>query len=430
MTDAAFGAKPEIEDAMTDPAFSRSAMPLRGVGRRLLKYGFALGLCGLAVALLISSMVFVDETELVVVERLGDIVAVYDRPEDRGLRMKLPWPIDTVRRFDRRQQLFDPPGREIFTRDRKNLIVDAYLVWQVAEPPEGPFDAADPQSRPVVRFFRSLGSIETAEARLDSRLRSILSTEIGRVEFSGPEGLFHVADSESGPDASGASRLAELAETIRRQMLQRSREEESLARQFGIEVVDVRINRPNLPSGNQQAVFERMKSERKKIAQRYRSAGLAESTVIRSQARKQSNELMARAEAEAERIRGEGEAEAIRILNDAHAEDPEFYRITRTLDSYRRILNAKTTLVLSSSSNLLRLLTEGIPDDLAPPAPETPPVSHEAPPLTKGGLGGVIADDPSETESAAGVQGRPAPPAPPLVRGGTPGAAAATGGGP
>ncbi|HUG92346.1 MAG TPA: protease modulator HflC [Planctomycetaceae bacterium] len=339
--------------------------------RRAARFFAGLLLAAGLVFLVASSVVFVDETELVLIERMGDIVAAYDRQADRGLKFKLPWPIETVRRFDRRRQLYDPPGREIFTRDRKNIVVDAYVVWRIADSDESASGGLS--DRPVVKFFRGLGSTAVAEARLDSRLRSALGTVIGQVEFSGDGGLFHVADSESGPADAAPGRLAELAATIREHILHRSREADSLREQLGIEIVDVGIKRPNLPAGNQQAVYERMKSERRKIAQRYRSAGLAESTVIRSQAKKQAGELLARAGAEAERIRGEAEAEAIRILNAAHAEDPEFYRLVRTLDSYRKILNPKTTLVLSASSNLLKLLTEGIPDEPSVPAtPVTP----------------------------------------------------------
>ena len=110
-----------------------------------------------------------------------------------------------------------------------------------------------------------------------------------------------------------------------------------------------------------------MKSERKKIADRYRSAGMADNQMIRSQADRQYNEILARTKADAERIRGTAEAEAVRILNAAHAQDPEFYTVITTLDAYRKILNEKTTLVLSASSSLLKMLTEGVPP-LKPPA--------------------------------------------------------------
>ena len=326
----------------------------------------------------ISSVVQVDETELVLVERLGHIAAVYDRPEDRGLHFKWPWPIGAARRFDARVQLFDPPGREIFTRDKKNVTVETFVCWRVGQvsnlPASDPADGGKqlddsgragwkPAPRPVVTFFRSLGSHEAAAARLESRLRSIVATRVGQLELSN---LLRVDDPEAGPMGSQAGVLEELSREIREQLQQGRADGEPLLDRLGIEIVDARVKRINFPLGNQQAVFERMKSERQKIADRYRSAGLAESTVIRSHADRQSAELIAKADADAERIRGEAEAEATAILNQAHAADPEFYRTMRTLDAYRTILNDKTTLVLSASSSMLKMLTEGVPAETKP----------------------------------------------------------------
>ncbi len=324
-----------------------------------------------------TSVVFVDETQFVIVERLGHIVAVYDRPEDRGLHFKLPWPISMARRFDCRVHLFDPPGRELFTRDKKNITVDTYVCWRIARP--NAQEATSVTDRPVVRFFRSLGTRDVAEARLDSRVRSILATELGRVELSE---LMSVTDSEAGPPDRAGGPLERLSQVVRQQVVQRPDEDRSIRDRLGIEVVDVRIKRINFPLGNQQAVFERMKSERRKIADRYRSAGQAENTMIKSQADRQYSEILAKAEADAERIRGQAEAEAISILNKAHAQDPDFYRLLRTLDTYRKILNERTTLVLSASSELFKLLTKGLQPDLpAPkPAPELQKKSTEPPP--------------------------------------------------
>jgi len=319
-------------------------------------------LSGIALAALVvmTSVVFVDETEFVLVETLGQIVAVYDRTgpvsSDRGLHFKLPWPIATVRRFDRRQQLFDPPGREIFTSDKKNITVTSYLCWRVADPPAADTPLSD---RPVVKFFRGLGNVQTAEARLEARVRSALEVEFGRVELTN---LLRVATPKGGP--AQTSPLAEVAGKALAE-LKRHDSSESLTDRLGIELVDLRIKRINLPEGNRQAVYERMRTERERIAERYRSAGLAEKSRIESQARLQSDELLARAEADAERIRGDGEAEAIRILNEAHARDPEFYEFQRTLATYTKILSERTTLVLSSGSRLFKLLTEGVPEPSA-----------------------------------------------------------------
>jgi membrane protease subunit HflC len=303
-----------------------------------------------------TSVVFVDEAEFVLVETLGKISAVYDQADpqagDRGLHFKFPWPIATVRTFDRRQQLFDPPGREMFTRDRKNVTVSSYICWRIAEPPAPDTPLSE---RPVVKFFRALGSIPLAEARLDSRLRSTLSSEFGQVELGD---LLTVRESDAAPtEGSPLEAIAGRALAS----LNQADAGESLRDRLGIELVDLRIKRINLPEGNRLAVYERMRTERERIAERYRSAGLADKTRIESQARRQSDELLARADADAERIRGSGEAEAIRILNQAHAQDPEFYEFQRTLAAYSRILNERTTLVLSSGSRLFRLLVEGVP---------------------------------------------------------------------
>lgn len=315
---------------------------------------------GLAViGLAPTGAVFVDETEFVLVQRFGRIVAVYDRPEDKGPHAKLPWPIDTALRFDRRLHLYSPPGRELFTRDRKNLIVEAYIGWKIPEP-----DAAelpDELNRPVVRFYRSLGNPQTAETRLASRLQAIVTSRIGQMELSQ---LISARDSEAGPGEENP--LDQLADELKRELQRRPDESAGLRDQLGIEIVDVRIKRLNLPSGNLQAVYERMRSERQKIAERYRSAGLAESRMIRSQAERQATELLAQANAEAERIKGAGEAEALRILNEAHAEDPEFYELLQAMEAYKQMLSEQTTLVLSASSRLWKLLTDGPPPASAP----------------------------------------------------------------
>lgn len=306
---------------------------------------------------LLTCLLFVDETEYVIVERLGKIVAVYDRVSpsnsDRGLHFKLPWPFEIARRFDRRTQLFSAPAREMFTRDRKNLTVGSYLCWRIAESKGD--EGRDLLRRPVVRFYRSLGNVATAEARLESRARSILSAEIGQRELGE---LLLSRDSESPPDERVP--LADLSKKLLELTRQRENEGESLSERDGIEIVDAGIKRLNLPEGNLFSVYERMRKEREKIAQYYRSAGEAEKTVIESRARRHSEELLARAEADARRIKGEGEATALQIRNGAYAKDPEFFQFLRTLEAYRKILNSKTTLILSTASPLFRLLTEGV----------------------------------------------------------------------
>ncbi|MBT4864709.1 MAG: protease modulator HflC [Planctomycetaceae bacterium] len=352
-----------------------------GAGRRIVQRSAALVGAVSLVAWLSTCLVFVDETEIVIVEKLGEVTAVLDRDEDRGLNMKAPWPIGNVRRFDRRIQLFDPAGREVFTRDRKNIIADAYVCWRIAEPKGG----EELQDRPVLRFLRALGSPEMAQARLETRLRSTLATHVAQVELTS---LMFVTDREAAPvegEENSRKSLDEISGDLLASMRKRDDETESIRDQMGLEIVDLRIKRLSFPRGNQQAVFERMKSERRKIADRYRSAGLAENTKIRSKADLQHSEILATADAEAERIRGEAEATALAILNEAHAKDPDFYRLVKTLDSYETILNEKTTLVLSASSSLLKLLVDGIPENLPPRPPKTLKKTDEAKPVTSVG---------------------------------------------
>lgn len=305
---------------------------------------------------LCTCLFLVDETEVCLVERLGRISAVYDRDDpqqsDRGLHFKLPWPIEVVRRFDRRLQLFDPPAREMFTRDRKNLTVGSYISWRIAPAKTSSIDLLD---RPIVRFYRGLGTTLTTESRLDTRLRSILAAEIGGLELSQ---LIATQDSEAPP--GDHSPLTDLASKVLQRARQRTEEQESLEDRYGIELVDYGIKRLNLPEANLFAVYERMRKEREKIAQYYRSAGEAEKTVIESRGKRRSEELLAQAQADAIRIRSEGEAQALEIRNQAFALDPELFRILRTLETYRKILHQKTTVVLSAQSPLFRLLTDGI----------------------------------------------------------------------
>ena len=212
-----------------------------------------------------------------------------------------------------------------------------------------------------------LGNTETAQVRLSEHVLPALRTKLGETEF---DQLVDVDDSQSGPEKTEAGRLVAIPQAVRDELSQLVHD------RYGITLIDVRIKRLNFPQQNQVAVYERMKTERKKIAEQYRSDGLAENTKIKSQADLQYSQILANARREAELIRADADAESLSILNQAHRRDVEFYRFTRTLESYRRILNDRTTLVLSGSSELLKLLTRGVP--VAPSASSPPPVATPA----------------------------------------------------
>jgi membrane protease subunit HflC len=129
--------------------------------------------------------------------------------------------------------------------------------------------------------------------------------------------------------------------------------------QYGIRVVDVRIKRLNLPEQNKQSVFARMRAERGRIAMQYRAEGEEQALVIRANADREKEAILSAAYKDAETIRGEGDAQATRIYGEAYSKNPHFYKLVRTLESYKKVLDDKTTIILNSDSALLKVLTQG-----------------------------------------------------------------------
>ena len=301
-----------------------------------------------------SCLIAVDETEYAMVTDFGKIVAVHGTQQgSAGLHVKLPW--QGVLRVDRRLRAFDPPSREVITGDKRNLEVSAYLVYRVAD---------------AVQFVRGSGSIEQAEARLNERVSSALSDAIGRRDLSA---LATTDPAKWALDELTRETLSSVAPSARTEL--------------GIDVVDLGLRRFNHPLEVRPAVFELIRSERRQVAARLRAEGEADYATITSQADRTRDTILAQAEAEAERIRGQAQAESTRILNEAHSRDPKFYELLRTLESYGAILDPKTTIVLSASSPLLRLLSRGPTDEAAPePARNGPNAASPSPgSSTRGG---------------------------------------------
>jgi membrane protease subunit HflC len=138
-----------------------------------------------------------------------------------------------------------------------------------------------------------------------------------------------------------------------------ARTDSTSLQQYGIEVVDLRIKRLNLPEQNKQSVFARMRAERERIARQYRAEGEGQALSIRADADRQKEEILSAAYKEAEKIKGEGDAESTRIYSSAYSRNPRFYKLLRTLESYKKIFDDKTTAVLSSDSELLKVLMRG-----------------------------------------------------------------------
>ncbi len=129
--------------------------------------------------------------------------------------------------------------------------------------------------------------------------------------------------------------------------------------QYGINVVDVRIKRLNLPEQNKQSVYARMRAERERIARQYRAEGEEQALSIRADADRQREEILSVAYKQAEKTKGEGDAESTRIYGQAYSKNPKLYKLLRTLEAYKKILDDKTTAILSSDSELLKILTRG-----------------------------------------------------------------------
>jgi membrane protease subunit HflC len=248
------------------------------------------------------------------VVQLGDPIREVREP---GLYWKIPF-IQQVTYFDRRLLDYDASPKEILTRDKQQLVVDNYSRWRIIEP---------------LQYYRTVRDEDGAQSRLDDIVYSNLRETLGRHTLR---------------QIVSEKRAALLEEVTKRS--------DEKAREYGIEIVDVRIKRADLPEKNELNVFNRMRSERERQAKKYRAEGDEEARKIRSSSDKEVQILMADARQKSEVIRGEGDAQAARIFADAYGRDPEFYAFVRTLDAYRRTLATNTTAILSPDSDFLRLL--------------------------------------------------------------------------
>ncbi|MFO7319945.1 MAG: protease modulator HflC [Clostridia bacterium] len=268
----------------------------------------------IAAALLLQSVFVVQEGQQAIVLQFGEHIRTIKEP---GLHFRLPF-LQTVHYFESRVLMADGRADEYLTLDKKRLVVDHIARWRIVDP---------------LTFYQTVRTEAGALARLDQIIGSRLREEIARHEF--------------------IQVIREQREQIMRAVTD---ETEVLARQFGIEVLDVRIKRLDLPAEVQESVFARMEAERHRIALRYRAEGEEAAREIRASADKEREIILAAAYEQAERIRGEGDARATRIYAEAYSRDPDFYAFLRRMEAYQDIIPSKTTLVLGSDSALLRHL--------------------------------------------------------------------------
>jgi len=273
---------------------------------------------GIVVVALIAFNLFtftVDETRKAAVLRFGQIVRVIEQP---GLQFKTPF-IDKVVYLDDRVLSYDIQPRDILTSDQKRLTIDNYAIWRV----EGP----------QLFIEANGGRISNAQSRIDDIVYSDLRDVLAK----------HKLD-----EIVSEKRLVYLQEVT-------ATSRPKLAK-FGINLIDVRIKRADLPTEIEQAVFSRMRSERERIAAQLRAEGEEEAKKITSGADKERQIILADARKAAEKEMGIGDAQALEIYANAYNQDADFYRFWRTLGSYETALKGNTSIVLSTESDYLRFL--------------------------------------------------------------------------
>jgi membrane protease subunit HflC len=257
----------------------------------------------------------VDEREQAIILQLGKHVRTIQKP---GLYFKLPL-VQNVLRFEDRILEYDASAAKIITADKKHLMVDNYARWKIIDP---------------LKFYETVRNEFGAQARLDDIVFSEIREELAR----------HT--------------LTEVV-SVRREMLMDKVAEQcdQKAREYGIQIIDVRIKRADLPKEVTHSVYARMKAERNRIAKKYRSEGEEEAVKIRAKADRERTILLAESYRKAEILRGAGDAQAIKIYARAFGKDPEFYSFLRTLEVYKKSLAEGTTIILSSDSELFRYLS-------------------------------------------------------------------------
>jgi membrane protease subunit HflC len=273
----------------------------------------------IAAALIIgySSLFTVYQTQQALVVRLGQPVRVINEP---GLNFKAPF-IDSVVYIDKRILDLEAPPQEVIASDQKRLVVDAFARYRIKD---------------ALRFYQTLGSINGANSQLSILLNSALRRVLGEVTFT------HVVRDQR------ADLMARIRELVDHE-----------ATSYGVQVVDVRIRRADLPEQNSQAVYQRMQTERQREAAEFRAQGAQRAQEIRSRADREVTVLVAEATSKAEQTRGEGDATRNQIFAEAFNQDPDFFAFYRSMQAYEQGLKHNDTrLLLKPDSNFFRYFTD------------------------------------------------------------------------
>ncbi len=270
----------------------------------------------IAIVILSSSMFTVHMTQNAVVLELSKPKEIITEP---GLYFKIPF-IQKVRYFSKQLLDNDSNPTEVITKDKKNLLVDNFTMFRIVDP---------------LKFLETVRGERSARARLDDIIYSELRVEIGTHD------------------------LHDVVTETRDSIMAKVTKEASIkAAEYGIEVVEVRIKRTDLPPEVANSIFNRMRTERERIAMEYRSEGKEEATKIRAETDKEKTILVAEAYKEEQIVRGEGDAQATKIYADAFSKDQKFYTFMRSMEAYKKSLKTDTTLLMSEDSDFLGFLNK------------------------------------------------------------------------
>lgn len=265
----------------------------------------------------------VNEAEQAIITEFGRYVRTV---KEAGLHARTPF-IQKVHRFDKRVLSTDAPPGEYLTLDKKRLIVDYISHWKIDDP---------------LAFFKSVMTEFGAKSRIEDIVFSEMRVELASFNF---EDIIAVKREPI---------MNAVADQARKRLID-----------FGIELIDVRIKRADLPKEVQESVFARMVAERDRISKRYRSEGEEEAAKIRAQADKEREIILAEAYATSQKLSGEGDAKAAAIYSEAFDQDPKFYSFQRTLEAYENAVTPDTLFVIPSNSDFFKYFNTGFsPDSL------------------------------------------------------------------
>jgi membrane protease subunit HflC len=295
-----------------------------------------------AVALLFllqASMFTVAENEQVLMTRFGSIAGTVETP---GLHWKTPF-VQDIHTFDRRWLEWDGAPNQIPTRDKKYIWVEVFARWRIAD---------------AVKFYKRLRDEQSAQSRLDDiidgEVRNVVANhDLIDIVRSSPRQFDRGDENNATEDEPNVFTPTLGREQIAALVLQKSAQ---VMPDYGVELADIKIKRVSYVESVQQKVFERMVSERKRIAERYRSEGGGKRAEIEGKIERELLRVRSEAYRQAEEIRGKADAEAARIYADAYNRDPELYGFLKSLETYRSVIDENTEIVLSTGAPLLKYL--------------------------------------------------------------------------